>query len=74
MAALYKKMGLRSNVVYLRALDHSQLPDEVRADLDETQVIYGVFHEDGDQIALIDDLNLARDLADEHKFSLHTVH
>jgi len=74
MRPVYEQMGLSSNVVYIRPLAPDQLPDDVVTTFEDDRPIYGVFHEDGTQIALIDDVNAAHELAKEHKFSLHMLH
>lgn len=70
---LYKAMGLASNVVYLREVAMDDLPDEVQAQLESDRPIFAVYHEDGEQIALIESPSLAKDLAKEHDFELHQV-
>lgn len=74
MTHLYEQMGLPSNVVYIRAISRAELPREVLENVDETVPLFAVFAEDGQQIALVENQKVAFDLAQEHKFSLHSVH
>ena len=74
MAKLYEQLGLPSNIVYMKKVDISDLPDDVQSELDDTKPIFGVFDEEGSQIALVDDEFFAREMAREHKFNLHSLH
>lgn len=71
---LYKAMGLSSNIVYLRQVELAELPSDLLEQVDSAQQLYAVYHEDGEQIALIESVSLAKDLAEEHRFELHQVH
>lgn len=61
-------------IVYVRPVAVADLPDEVRDQLGELEVIYSVHGEDGRQLALVADRNLAFDLAREHDFAPMSVH
>jgi hypothetical protein len=74
MTQLYEQMGLPSNVVYIRAISRAELPSEVLEGVDEVAPLFAVFAEDGQQIAVVDSQKIAFDLAEEHKFALHSVH
>ena len=74
MTSLYEKMGLPSNIVYIRSINHDELPTEVLETIDKTIPLFAVYAEDGQQIALVEDQQVAFELAQEHKFSLHSVH
>ena len=74
MTPLYEKMCLPSNIVYIRSINHDELPTEILETIDETIPLFAVYAEDGQQIALVEDQQVAFELAREHKFSLHSVH
>lgn len=74
MTPLYEKMGLPSNIVYIRSVTHEELPSEILENIDQTIPLFAVYAEDGQQIALVEDQQVAFQLAREHKFSLHSVH
>jgi hypothetical protein len=74
MTPLYEKMGLPSNIVYIRSVTHEELPSEILENIDQTIPLFAVYAEDGQQIALVEDQQVAFQLALEHKFSLHSVH
>ena len=74
MTPLYEKMGLPSNIVYIRSINHDELPTEILETIDETIPLFAVYAEDGQQIALVEDQQVAFEFAREHKFSLHSVH
>jgi len=74
MTPLYEKMGLPSNIVYIRSVTHEELPSEILENIDQTIPLFAVYAEDGQQIALVEDQQVAFQLAQEHKFSLHLVH
>ena len=74
MTPLYEKMGLPSNIVYIRSIKHDELPSEILENIDESIPLFAVYAEDGQQIALVEDQHVAFALAQEHKFSLHSVH
>ena len=46
----------------------------VLENIDESIPLFAVYAEDGQQIALVEDQQVAFELAQEHKFSLHSVH
>ena len=74
MAKLYEELGLPSNIVYLKKMDVSELPEDVRGELNGQAQVFGVFDEEGSQIALVDDLSFARQMAREHSFNLQSLH
>ena len=74
MAKIYEQLGLPSNIVYLKQMDIGDLPDDIQGELDDTKPVFGVFDEEGSQIALVDDIFFAREMAREHKFDLQQVH
>ncbi len=74
MTELYEELGLPSNLVYLKELDPKELPDDVQGEIDGSKPIFGVYDEEGSQIALVDDLSFARMMAEEHRFNLQSLH
>ena len=74
MTHLFEKMGLPSNIVYIRAVDRKEVPIDILEDLEDGKPVFAVFAEDGKQIALVEDQSVAYALAEEHQFSLHSVH
>ncbi len=61
-------------IVYVREVAVTDLPDEVREQLGETQVIWSVHGADGRQLALVADKRLAFHLAREHDYTPVSVH
>lgn len=61
-------------IVYVRPVAVEDLPDEVRAQMGELEVIYSVHGADGQQLALVADRNLAFHLAREHDYTPVSVH
>jgi len=61
-------------IVYVREIAVAELPDEVREQIGEAQVIWSVHGADGRQLALVADRKLAFHLAREHDFTPVSVH
>lgn len=61
-------------IVYVREVAVVDLPDEVRAQIGDADVIWSVHGADGRQLALVADRNLAFHLAREHDFTPLSVH
>jgi hypothetical protein len=61
-------------IVYVREIAVAELPDEVREQLGEAQVIWSVHGADGRQLALVADKKLAFHLAREHDYTPVSVH
>ena len=61
-------------IVYVREVHVEDLPDEVRAQLPEIEVIWSVHGADGKQLALVADRKLAFHLAREHDYTPVSVH
>ncbi|WP_374372992.1 DUF1150 family protein [Tabrizicola sp.] len=61
-------------IVYVREIAVDDLPDEVREQVGEAQVIWSVHGADGRQLALVADRKLAFHLAREHDFTPVSVH
>ncbi|MEM0978279.1 MAG: DUF1150 family protein [Pseudomonadota bacterium] len=71
---LYEQLGLPSNVVYVKQIDPNELPLEVRNQVEEGSELFAVHCENGEQVALFTDKNLAFSLAREYSFDAHSVH
>lgn len=61
-------------IVYVKAVDVSTLPKEVRAEAGGLDHLYAVHAADGQQLALVSDRRMAFVLARQHDFSPVTVH
>ena len=61
-------------IVYVREVHVVDLPEEVREQLGEAEVIWSVHGADGRQLALVADRKLAFHLAREHDFTPVSVH
>lgn len=61
-------------IVYVREVAVAELPDEVREQLGDAQVIWSVHGADGQQLALVADKKLAFHLAREHDYTPVSVH
>jgi hypothetical protein len=61
-------------IVYVREIAVAELPDEVRDQLGDAQMIWSVHGADGRQLALVADKKLAFHLALEHDFTPVSVH
>lgn len=61
-------------IVYVREIAVGDLPEEVREQVGDAQVIWSVHGADGRQLALVADRKLAFLLAREHDFTPVSVH
>jgi hypothetical protein len=61
-------------IVYVKAVDVADLPDEVRAQAGDLDHLYAVHDAKGQQLALVADRRMAFALAREHDFSPVAVH
>ena len=61
-------------IVYVREVAVGDLPDEVREQVGDIQVIWSVHGADGRQLALVANRKLAFHLAREHDFTPVSVH
>ena len=64
----------KDRIVYVREIAVDELPDEVREQVGDIQVIWSVHGADGRQLALVADRKLAFHLAREHDFTPVSVH
>lgn len=70
----YDFKSLGEKVVYVKAVQVADLPDEVQASADGLEQLYAVHDEDGQQLALVADRKLAFVLARQHDMTPMTVH
>lgn len=63
-----------NRIVYVRAVPVADLPEEVRAQIEGTDVIYSVHAPDGQRLALVADRSMAFHLARAHDFAPVNVH
>lgn len=61
-------------IVYVREIAVAELPDDVREQVGDAEVIWSVHGADGQQLALVADKKLAFHLAREHDFTPVSVH
>ena len=61
-------------IVYVREIAVGDLPDDVREQVGEAEVIWSVHGADGRQLALVANRKLAFMLAREHDFTPVSVH
>ena len=63
-----------SKIVYVRSVEMTDLPDDVRAQAGDVDQLYAVHRADGERLALVADRDLAFVLARQHDFAPVTVH
>lgn len=67
--------GPQSNrIVYVKAVDVTELPDEVQEKVDGFEQLYAVHDSEGQQLALVADRNLAFRLARQNDYAPVAVH
>ena len=64
----------KSRIVYVKAVDVADLPDEVQAEAGEHEQLYAVHDSDGQQLALVADRGMAFTLARQNDYSPVAVH
>ena len=60
--------------VYVRSVQKADLPDELRTEVDGYDQIYAIHSEDGEQLALVKDRDLAFAVARTNDFTPVSVH
>ncbi|MFY0692302.1 MAG: DUF1150 family protein [Paracoccaceae bacterium] len=68
------KTGIEERIVYVRPVDVSELPDEVREEAGVTGQVFAVHASDGERLALVKDREMAFVLARQNDFAPVTVH
>ena len=61
-------------IVYISLIRTEDLPDEVRSQLGDLEVVYSVSRTNGERLALVANKKLAFALAREHDFDPVSVH
>jgi len=61
-------------IVYVKAVDVADLPEEVQASAGEYGTLYSVHNENGQRLALVADRKLAFTLARQHDMAPVAVH
>ena len=64
----------QNNIVYIRTVDVADLPDELQEQAQGAAQLYAVCREDGEQLALVADREMAFMLARQNDFVPVTVH
>ena len=68
----------KNRIVYVRPVQISDLPEDVRAQVGEQLgdegIVYSVHTQDGQRLAFVADRNLAFQLARSNDFAPHSVH
>ena len=65
---------LEDRIVYLKPIDKEDLSDEVTDQTGNIEQLWSVHNSEGEQLALIGDLEQAYDLAREFSYSPMTLH
>ena len=68
----FAEMG--RNIVYVKEIETSGLPDDLRAEAGDLETVFSVHNAEGQQLALVANRSLAFHLAREHKMVPVTVH
>jgi len=68
------EFGAEGNIVYIKPVDVADLPQEVRDEVGDLKQMYAVCSEDGEQLALVRDRNMAFFLARQNDLAPVTVH
>ncbi|WP_424985348.1 DUF1150 family protein [Microbulbifer sp. S227A] len=63
-----------NRIVYVKTVDVTDLPQDVRAEAGELEHLYAVHSADGQQLALVSDRKTAFVLARQHDYSPVAVH
>ena len=65
---------LADNIVYVREVKTSELPEELRAQANGRETLYAVHSSEGERLALVADRSLAFILARQNELTPVTVH
>ncbi|SHF21807.1 hypothetical protein SAMN05444339_104137 [Loktanella atrilutea] len=74
---MFTKQDLQSlgeNIVYLKPVATRDLPEDVRAQAGDLDVLFAVHNTKGEQVALVANEGIASHLAAEHHMQLVTLH
>lgn len=74
MNTRYDLSAFGKNVVYVKTVAVSDLPEDVRKEAGDRDKLFAVHNAEGEQLALVADRQLAFVLARQHDMSPVTVH
>lgn len=74
MNAKFDLRQLKGNMVYVKPVRVEDLPDAVREQAGDLEILFAVHDEKGQQLALVADRGLAFSLARQHDMRPMTVH
>ena len=66
--------ALAGNMIYLKPVATADLPDEVREQAGSQETLFAVHNTKGEQVALVADPVVAREMAAANDMTLVTVH
>ena len=64
----------QNKIVYIKAVEYSELPEEVREQIEDAKQLYAVCTEEGEPLAIVKDRNAAFLLARQNDFAPMAVH
>ena len=74
MNARYDLTDNSNRIVYVKAVDVADLPEEVQAEAGSLDHLYGVYASSGEQLALVADRGMAFMLARQYDYAPVAVH
>ena len=74
MNARYDLTDNSNRIVYVKAVDVADLPEEVQAEAGSLDHLYGVYASSGEQLALVADRTMAFMLARQYDYAPVAVH
>ncbi|WP_298260719.1 DUF1150 family protein [uncultured Litoreibacter sp.] len=69
-----KTLGGDARIAYVRAVDATELPEDLRQELGGIDQLYAVHGADGERLALVKDREMAFMLARQNDYAPVTVH
>lgn len=69
-----KTLGGIDRIVYVRAVDVADLPEEMQSEIEGVDQLYAVHASDGERLALVNDREMAFMLARQNDYSPVMVH
>lgn len=74
MNTKYDLKNLDSDIVYVKSVSVSELPEEMKEKVGDLETLFAVHNANGEQLALVADRKLAFHLARENQMQPFTVH
>lgn len=62
------------NMIYLKPIAISDLPDDVEIDAGSLETVYSVFNTSGEQVALVANADIASALAEQNDMQVVSLH